>query len=366
MALGILGPEFPLTYAAGQWSRAKQSVVAFKTYNHEDWHMRQAFFADMGGFVFHARDGEPFPLNATQLHWLVVNNFVEYPTITRREIWDKSKQDTFTKVVTAFQISYLIIQCVARAIQHLAITTLELNALAIVVCSLMTSCFWLHKPADVQIPIPIHSSHTLAEITLNREWTLTPLDFVDENGPGYSVNIQPFMKMPVIPAARPIQRIPNDRFPMNPYGIQEYFLCFATLLFTAIHVVGWSFGFPTSIERLLWRISSLLLFGITAAFWVFETAASWTRLGRWKTLYLLIFNRKALPQHRMRLASRTATIKRKSKQLPLPWEFATITPLAIIYGLARFYLLAEAFAELRDLEGTAYVNIDWTNFLPHV
>ncbi|KIW84838.1 hypothetical protein Z517_00226 [Fonsecaea pedrosoi CBS 271.37] len=366
MALGILGPEFPLTYAAGQWSRAKQSVVSFNAYNYKDWHMRQAFFADMGGFVFHARDGEPFPINATQLHWLVVNKFVEYPAITRKEIWDKSKQDTFTKVVTAFQISYLIIQCIARAIQGLAITTLELNALAIVVCSLMTSCFWLHKPADVQTPIHIHSSHSLAEITLNRDWSLTPLDFIDENGPGYSVNVQPFMKMPVIPPERPIQRIPNDRFPTNPYGIQEYFLCFATLLFTAIHVAGWSFEFPSRIERLLWHICSLLLFGITAAFWIFETAASWTRLGRWRTIYLFVFNRKALAEHKIRLARRSATMKRKSEQLPVPWEFATITPLAIIYGVARFYLIAEAFAELRNVPGTAYLNVQWTDFIPHI
>jgi hypothetical protein len=59
-------------------------------------------------------------------------------------------------------------------------------------------------------------------------------------------------------------------------------------------------------------------------------------------------------------------MKRTSKQLPLPWEFATITPLAILYGVARFYLIAEAFAELRDLDGSAYVNVEWTNFLPHV
>jgi hypothetical protein len=200
MGLGILGPEFPLTYAAGQWSRAKHSVEAFRASGYEDWHMRQAFFVDMGGFVFHARDGQPFPLNATQLHWLVINKFVEYPTITRKEVWDKSKQDAFTKVITAFQTGYMIIQCIARATQDLAITTLELNALAIVVCSIMTSCVWLHKPADVQTPVHIHSSFSLAEITLNRPWRLTPLDFVDENGPGYSVNVQPFMKMPVIPA----------------------------------------------------------------------------------------------------------------------------------------------------------------------
>lgn len=367
MCLGVLGPEFPLTYAAGQWSRAKHSVKAFRASGYNDWHMRHAFFADMGGLVFHAQDGDPFPLNATQLHWLVINEFVDYPNITREEVWDKSKQDTFTKVVAAFQIGYLIIQCTARAIQRLAITTLELNAIAIAVCSLLTSYAWLHKPADVQTPVHIHSSHSLADITRNRPWRLTPLDFIDENGPGYSVNVQPFMKMPVIPPERPIQRIPNDRFPMNPYGSQEYFLCFATLIFTALHVAGWNFDFPTQTERLLWRICSLLLFGITVAFWVFETIASWARLGRWRAIYLYIFNRKTLEDHKQRMMQKNLTsVKRELTELPLPWEFATITPLAIIYGLARFYLIAEAFAELRNMDGTTYINVEWTDFVPHV
>lgn len=328
--------------------------------------MRQAFFADMGGFVLHPIDGVPFPVNTVQLHWLVTQKFVEYPASTSKEVWDKSKQDTFTKVITAFQIGYLIIQCIARAIQGLAITTLELSALAIVVCSLMTSVMWLHKPADVSTPVAIYSTRPLAEITQGRAWSLTPLDFIDENGPGYSVNVQPFMRMPVIPATRPIQRIPNDRFPMNPYGAQEYFLCFATLVFTGIHVAGWHFDFPTKTERLLWRISSLILFGITVAFWVFETMASWTRLGRWRTLYLHIFKPKQLAEHKRQMKLKSATMGREMKQLPLPWEFATIAPLAVIYGIARFYLMGEAFAELRDLPGTAYRHVEWTAFLPHI
>ena len=174
------------------------------------------------------------------------------------------------------------------------------------------------------------------------------------------------MKIPVIPPERPIQRILNDRFPMNPYSIQNYLLCFATLVFTAIHVAGWNFDFPTPSERLLWRICSLLLFGITVAFWIFETTASWTRLGRWKALYLYIFNRKALEAHKRRITQRNMTVKRESTELPLPWEFATITPLAIVYGVARFYLIGEAFAELRNMEGTVYVKVEWTNFIPHV
>jgi hypothetical protein len=330
--------------------------------------MRQAFFADMGGFMLHPKDGKPFPLNATQLHWLVENGCIEYPQITKKEIWDKSKQDTVAKVITAFQVGYLIIQCIARAAQKLAITTLELNALAIVVCSLMTSYAWLHKPADVHTPVHIHSSKTIEEMMGKREWDLTPLDHVDKNGPGYSANVQPFMKMPVIPPERPIQRIPNDRFPTNPYGSQEYLLCVATLVFTAIHVAGWNFDFATATERILWRIASLLLFGITVAFWIFETMASWTRLGRWRTIYLYLTNKEeGLERHRRRMKQRDLHVtEREMSELPVLWEFATITPLAIVYGIARLYLLAEGFAELRNINGTAYVHVQWTDFIPHV
>jgi hypothetical protein len=366
MLLGIIGPEFVLTYAAGQWSRAKWSVQAFKN-THPEWHMRHAFFADMGGFVLHTEDGVTFPVNAMQLHWLVEHGYVEFPKITKRELWDKSKQDTFTKVITAFQVGYLIIQCSARAAQRLTITTLELNALAIVVCSLMTSFAWLHKPADVSTPVHIYSSKTTFDMIGNMEWDLTPLDHVDLNGPGYSANVQPFMGMPVIPKERPIQRIPNDRFPTDPYGVQEYLLCFATLLFTAIHVAGWNFDFPTEVERILWRISSLLLFGITVAFWFFETIASWTRLGRWKEIYLYLANKQGLERHRRDVVRRqTLQPQRKMADLPVLWEFVTITPMAIIYGVARLYLIVEAFAELRNVNASAYVNVEWTEFIPHV
>lgn len=169
--------------------------------------MRLAFFADMGGFVLHTKstDGDiKFPLNAKQLHWLVVNGHIDYPQTTADEIWDKSKQDRLTRCITAFQISYLIIQCIGRAAQGLAITTLELNALGIAVCSLMTAFTWLHKPADVRSPCLVLGKCSIDEITGGREWKTTPLDFVDENGPGWSMNVQPFMKMPVIHPERPI------------------------------------------------------------------------------------------------------------------------------------------------------------------
>ena len=365
MGLAILGPEFVLTFAAGQWSRAQQSVAAFHAQGYKQWTLRQGFFADMGGFILNTPDTKPFPLNAKQLHWLVVHKFIDVPTISKAEISDKSKQDKLAKIITTFQIGFLILQTLGRVAQNLAITTLELNALAIVVCSVMTSLTWLSKPTDVHTPVELHTSHSIKTIIGPRDWKITPLDFVDENGPGWAINVQAFMKMPTIPPERPIQRIPNDRFPMDPYGWQEYFLCFATLIFAAIHVSGWNFAFPSKLEQILWRSASMLLFGITALFWILETMASWKRLGRWKWLYYCITNRRKLWEPEQAVEQDTDEY-REPKVLPLPWEFWSILPLVILYGVARFYLIVEAFLELRNLPATALLDVDWSLYFPHI
>jgi len=390
MVLAIIGPEIVLTYSAGQWSRARHSVAAFRELQHDEWTMRMAFFADMGGFVLYPRQqtaerqdtGEKpgagpvlrpqdaFPLNAKQLHWLVARKLVKYPELRPDDVWDRSKKDRLSKVITAFQIGYLIIECSGRAIQRLTITTLELNTLAIVVCSLMTAWFWLHKPSDLRTTVVLRCDSTIQELEQigTKEWRTTPLDFVDENGPGWSINVQPFMKMPVIPEHRPIQRIPNDRFPMNPYGAQEYFVCVATLLFAGIHVAGWNFSFPTQLEQILWRAASLVLFVVTAAFWLLETMASWVRLGRWQRLYLRVTDPKKLAEFERARAERVQTMnrRRESTQLPLPWEFWSIMPVAVLYGIARLYLLIEAFLELRSVEQTAFATVNWSAYFPHI
>ena len=366
MLTAIMGPEIVLSYAAGQWSRARHSRKAFHNSGYKQWSMRMAFFADMGGFVLKAKDSASFPLNAAQLHWLVVNGHVSYPSVSDEEIGDKSKQDLLSKVVASLQAGYLLVSCIGRAAQGLSITTLELNALAIVVCSLMTVVAWYNKPCDVRTAIVLHAEASAEEISSGRLWRTTPLDFVDANEPGYSMNVQPFMRMPVIPADRPIMRIPNDRFPTDPYGVQEYCVCLATLLFTGIHLVGWNFSFPSPLEQILWRVSSSILFGVTAVFWVLETAASWVRLGRWRRILRLVSGRsqQQLDDVDEEVVG-TKDIEERT-QLPLPWEFWTIMPIAVVYGLARTYLLVEAVYGLRSLEMTALITPQWSLALPHI
>lgn len=66
------------------------------------------------------------------------------------------------------------------------------------------------------------------------------------------------------------------------------------------------------------------------------------------------------------IARKLRRAARKPKQLPMPWEFWSITPIAITYGIARFYILIETFMGLRSLEKSAYFILEWSDYLPHI
>lgn len=87
---------------------------------------------------------------------LVRARLLAIPTITEKEITDKSKGDAFTKLLVLLQSSWFIIQLIARRSQNMAITKLELTTLALVALnSVMYICWW-NKPLSVQSPIVIN------------------------------------------------------------------------------------------------------------------------------------------------------------------------------------------------------------------
>ncbi|TVY40987.1 hypothetical protein LSUB1_G005680, partial [Lachnellula subtilissima] len=80
--IGLLGPEFLL------------GIAQFKNAKFLGWSLTHAFFADMGGFILQTLDLPlPIPLDAKELFYLVENNHVDYPNLSKEEINDKNKAD---------------------------------------------------------------------------------------------------------------------------------------------------------------------------------------------------------------------------------------------------------------------------------
>ncbi|KUJ13833.1 uncharacterized protein LY89DRAFT_148187 [Mollisia scopiformis] len=160
LVMGALVPEVLLLSAGGQWASAERSVQDMKRLfpNSNSWTIVHGFYADSGGFVLQPRDSDPFPVSAKQVHYLVENAYIELPSITEKEILDKSKGDKFTKTIACLQTFWFITQCVARLIQRLPVSPLELQTCSIIICTVTTYFLWLYKPLSVQTPTVIPMS----------------------------------------------------------------------------------------------------------------------------------------------------------------------------------------------------------------
>ena len=142
-----------------------------------------------------------------------------------------------------------------------------------------------------------------------------------------------------------------------------------SLLFGLIHCLGWSLVFPSGAERLVWRVSAviiaalpvliLFLCSFSAFFFIvyFEWLADDSDLEDWcspkrrrrQQLRDLFSDWIVMPTIRFRRA--------------IWWIFVILIP---IYLLARMALLVEAFLSLRSLPSGAYLVVNWTEYLPHI
>ncbi|KAJ9134319.1 hypothetical protein NKR23_g10276 [Pleurostoma richardsiae] len=346
----------------------------------------------MGGFVLHPSDFVPFPLTVSQLHYLVTHGYVDFGDVllTKSEIEDKNKFDTLARIITVLQLFWFVINVLARAALGMAITTLELSTAAFIFCTLFTYFCWRHKPQDVSEPVIIKPNVKLAEILVQagpaaaRPYSHTPLDFAKRKAHvfeymwRYTFNVVKFVNIHFHPVERPITKIWDDQFFDLP-PLANALLALVQLGFAAIHLLAWNFHFPSSVERLLWRIFSIyitcsVVCTWAALYWAFE---AWPRIVGWledrqttkRSLLSRMYSwwRSSMPCRllgRISEAFRKGSFNRNLDQtVPL---FAAVTiPLGGLYCCARTYIIVEDVINLRSLPTSTYDSVDWNAFLPH-
>lgn len=180
----------------------------------------------MGGYVLDPPDFPPFPLNAKQLHYLVTRGYIDYAvvSITPDTIDDKNKSDEMARIITMIQVLWFVIDTIARAVQNLAISTLELSTIAYVWCSIGTSFFWRYKPQGINVPVVIVPKQTMAKILVNAgpaaaaTYISTPMDFVGREKHHWGLywahwfNILYHMGWNMHTKKRPVDKISDDQF----------------------------------------------------------------------------------------------------------------------------------------------------------
>ena len=109
-------------------------------------------------------------------------------------------------------------------------------------------------------------------------------------------------------------------------------------VFGGIHCTGWFFNYPSSVEAILWRVSSAVLTGIALLFPIFLGLVGW-----------LSANTNG-SSHRLR-------------------DFAVAVLsvfILLVYSVSRSFLIVEAFISLRHLTPGMLALVKWTSFIPHI
>jgi hypothetical protein len=193
----------------------------------------------------------PYHLTADQLRMLRESGLLpNLPCVTTEEINGRSKGDFFSKTIAVIQIFFNAFQVTVRAIRGISISQLELAVTAFSLCAIVIYAFQWYRPKDVQVPLTIVKYRG----PIPDEIIQRLADHEDQNklmslaaGLGVSVRIQVYGSP-----------VPNDTLWQECEDISTSGMLLGSFLFGAIHISGWNFTFPTSIERNIWRVASLL------------------------------------------------------------------------------------------------------------
>ena len=344
LILGALAPETVLLASGGQWASAKRSLTDMQALGYNNWTLVHGFYADSGGFHLQATGSSPFPVTAKQIHYLVKEKYIDIPEITEKEIFDKSKADQFTKTIACLQTGWFVTENIARAIQKLPISPLELTTDAIILCTVAVYFFWLYKPLNVTTPTTLITFTTIETILVRagaeaeKPFWNTPMDFAEPPSV-YTFCNWPSLAKHFRAYAKPFLRIPNDRNPRL-YGVsQRIVYSLLVVVFSTLSFAEWHFNFPSEAEKIAWRTSCIVT---EASLFVHGIAEA--------------FSHHAPPHDYLYI---------EGYKLKWPANLIFFVPAAA-YFFARMVLIVVAIMSLRALPAESYVNLQWSTFIPHV
>ncbi|KAH8705306.1 hypothetical protein BGW36DRAFT_421868 [Talaromyces proteolyticus] len=287
------------------------------------------------------------------------------------------------------QALWLVVNCILRTVQGLAITTLELTSVSFVVVFFVTSFCWYHKPSDISTATTLRTNTHIDDIRAencpnpSKEWHESPLDFLREDRFfcdlhwRYYNQILQRIHLPIFsrPVSKPLwDRIPSDTFPQVDL-LAECIAGPVILLFASIFMFGWNFDFATPVDQIIWRVCSVYMvcyavFGELLALYSQRIALPRLSLSRKQQDEKETPQAAPLPIHvnsLERLAERLRNIdpdKDPINTIPLRVLIPS-TILCALYFFARALILTEDLIGLRCLPSSAFQTVNWINSVPH-
>lgn len=311
------------------------------------------------------------------------------PKISLDDIRERSKSDTFAKLIVCTQVTWFLFQSFARVATRLPLTLLEVHTMTHIACALLIYATWWMKPYGIESPILIEDPRISNFVALhdqsykspgpnsqeqcavqydehshkqrNRESSLSSVipskvrdamrDLrerrchitwkagVSNDGINLTDRCSDFM-VEVTPFLELNGRIDVDEDDEDNSSLPANA---AALLFSGFyggsHLSAWAFHFATSVEMWIWRVC-----GIGLCTTPILLGMSW----------LLQFLERTDRVYGMEDDSMLARL------LFIPFYL-----LLKFYGAARVFLLVESLASFRSPANGTYDTVEWTSFIPH-
>ena len=384
------------------WVKLLSVIILSNSSLDQQWSMMHGFFIVMGGFhLFKDGSEESDSQRKSQedddpLHPLLANDLtrddISFTMPTLAEIEDRGKSDWLAKSLVLLQTSWFVVQCIARAIEHLPVTHLEIVTVAYAVMNLVIYAFWWDKPLNVGRPVRVFrksdSRATDNGIEVHGAGKSEPratdngieAPDVKESEPRVADNgievhgsgesepkaTQPPAKEPIsgvresawnaianrsvkmikiIASARDesVDLSRKDRVPRfwadsgrQDVNTADGIVLTVGVCFGAIHCIAWFFSIPTHVEMLMWQISC-----VTMTVFPFCMVVVWFLA---LSVGIVDFD----------VAAGSVGI------------YILILSTFLLYLLARAATLVLAFTSLRGLPAGAYETVHWTTFIPHI
>ena len=291
------------------------------------WTVTHAIYLNMGGIHVEAEDptspGQkwkgsiysdvliPSDEISEQSHSLL-----NHLSLSQKEILDKSKSDGLTKAIAVLQIAYFALSVITRKSQNISSSQLEILTLAFASMAVITYLVLWNKPKGIEVPTTINISH-FAEDVDKATGVLSRLKERDnERGNGLWAVF--------------------DRT-CEESGLSIGLLFFVPTLFGGLHCLAWNFTFPSSIERYLWRVSSVssASTSVISMLWaVLNAACEEKPTIRYSSLIDFLLN-------------------------------VGIWTIVLGYCLARLLLIGVSFSSLRSMPAEVY-HTTWSKYLPNI
>ena len=347
---------------------------------------KHAFYAVMGGYFFdipHSAELEETQQSTqpsmtirdtptADAFLYIIQNFPDIiPDISEESIMDYARGNGLSKAILMAQVGWFCFNCLTRLVESLPLSLAEVSTVAHCFCTLLTYFVWWSKPFNIVVPAPMRGQrarevHALLKCTpceyqtalkIARETslgsfnesqgTLTSLSTFEAQSTNLDrihlaarALVQPPSSLPPCPEAaflrQPLLDVPGSC--CSPEMISDRtraILVIATrLLYGLPHFLGWNADFHTSHERLLWRISTVIV----------TSSGLLTVLGAALLKYALRF---MSPKHVSALEKVAAVI------------------MVSAYIIASILLVIESIWQLFFLPPAAYKIASWANYWPH-